>query len=353
MTDRHPATVGHGTSASDACSVLWQQDRTSAYGTAARAGFFVVLEQPGPWGRKAAEESHLPRDLGIELDRLASAAGGRFMLMRRPGPHVDRPGGQHVLVGHAGGSRAEAWLLEGRVASPADLVGLDWAALAEGRVEAVAATLPGAGLSPPVLLICTNGRRDVCCAVRGRPLAAAAAHLDPTRVWEVSHTGGHRFAPTAVLLPWGQAFARLTEDTTAQLLRSSLTNEIPLDLLGPHHDRGRSGLAPALQAAESFVRHLVGETDLPAFTTEAVPDTEALTGRRADSAPADSAPADGESAGGAPTADDGSVSHAWVRHADGREWRVRVVRKALGRQRPESCGKAPVEVHEYEVALTG
>jgi hypothetical protein len=145
-------------------------------------------------------------------------------------------------------------------------------------------------------------------------------------VWEVSHTGGHRFAPTAVLLPWGQALARLSDATAADVLAASLTNEIPLDLLGPTHDRGRSGLAPALQAAESFVRHLVGETLLPAFTTEA-------------------------DAGPGATGD--AITRATVRHADGREWLVRITRRNTGNQRPESCGKASVDVHEYEVTLAG
>jgi hypothetical protein len=335
VTDRHPATVGHATSAPDACSILWQRDGTSAYGTAARAGFFVVIAQPGPWGRKAAEESHLPREVGIELDGRAAAAGGRFMLMRRPGPHVDRHGRHAVLVAHAGDAAADAWLLAGEVDGAEDLLSLDWAALAAGRIEAVAASLPGAQASPPVLLICTNGRRDVCCAVRGRPLAAAAADLDPERVWEVSHTGGHRFAPTGVLLPWGQALARLDVETAALALEASLTSEVPRALLGPTHDRGRSALPAELQAAESFVRHRVAETRLCCLTTEAVD--------------AGNGTADGAADGGR----DGSVSHARVRHDDGREWLVRITRRDTGQQRPESCGKAPVEVHEYEVTLAG
>ncbi|HET8594517.1 MAG TPA: sucrase ferredoxin [Intrasporangium sp.] len=329
MTDRHPATVGHAKPAPDACSVLWGRDGTSAYGTAARAGFFVVIEQPGPWGRRAAEESHLPRQVGQELDARAASAGGRFMLMRRPGPHVDRHGRHRVLVAYAGGAVADAWLLAGDLDRAEDLLSLDWAGLAGGHVDAVAASLPRAEPSPPVLLICTNGRRDVCCAVRGRPLASAAADLEPERVWEVSHTGGHRFAPTGVLLPWGEALARLDEGTVAQTLEASLRGELPAGLLGPTHDRGRSALPGDLQAAESFVRHLVAETRLTSLTTETVP---ADTGTR---------PADG------------SASHARVRHADGREWLVRVTRRNTGLQRPESCGKAAVDVHEYEVTLAG
>lgn len=328
MTDGHPASVGHGASRPGACSTVWQHDGTSAYGTAARAGFFVVFEQPGPWGRKAAVESHLPRELGLELDARAARHGGRFMLMRQPGPHVDRPGEHRVLVAHAGVSPAHAWLLAGTVPSAEALLALDWAALASGEEYLVAASLPESEPSPPALLVCTNGRRDVCCAVRGRPLAVATGALEPDRVWEVSHTGGHRFAPTAVLLPWGQSLARLTDASAAAVLGTSRNAALPLDLLGPAHDRGRSALPPPLQAAESFVRHLVGETDLSALTTEAVTsDADAGTA--------------------------GAVTHACVRHADGRVWRTAVTRRATGRARPESCGKAPVDVHEYDVALTG
>ena len=73
------------------------------------------------------------------------------------------------------------------------------------------AALPALVPSPePALLVCTNARRDVCCAVRGRPVALQAAAERPGQVWECSHTGGHRFAPTAVLLPHGQTWARLS-----------------------------------------------------------------------------------------------------------------------------------------------
>lgn len=329
MSDQHPATTGHARSAPGACSVLWDHDGTSAYGTAARAGFFVVIEQPGPWGRRAAVESHLPPELGQELDEHCSNRGGRFMLIRRPGQHVDHSDGHRVLLAHAGHTAQEAWLVEARVASPSALLGLDWTALAAGRRDLVVASLPGAAPSPPTLLVCTNGRRDVCCAVRGRPLAAAAAQLEPDRVWEVSHTGGHRFAPTAVLLPWGQVLARLTVESTAAVLRTSLTGHLPSELLGPGHDRGRSALAPPLQAAESFVRHLTAETSLSALTTDQPPDT---------------APRGPEGPGGGP---------ALVRvcHQDGRAWQVRVVRQDTGLARPESCGKAPVEVQAFDVSL--
>lgn len=318
-TGNHPSTVGHGHSAPDACSVQWDSDATSAYGTAATAGFFVVIEQPGPWGRLAATESNLGAELGAELDDRARLSGGRLMLIRRPGGHPDQAGPRRVLVAHAGGADIAPWLLAADLERPGDLLGLDWSALSRGRRELVRASLHGAVDAEPQLLVCTNGRRDVCCAVRGRPIAVAAARLAPDRVWEVSHTGGHRFAPTGVLLPWGQTFARLDESAADWVLGASVTGHVPVELLGPIHDRGRSSLAPPAQCAESHVRAAIGETRLAALTT---------------TAPTPAADADG-------------AHEVVVSHADGRAWQVRVVRRAAGRRRPESCGKAAIDILEY------
>ncbi len=101
-----------------------------------------------------------------ELATAANAAQARILLIRRPG----RPGwiGAHrqqsrawaVSVGWAGTS----W---GRWRAPEDL-----------RAAADALARPAAdlgGSADPVLLICTHGIHDTCCAVRGRPVAAALA----------------------------------------------------------------------------------------------------------------------------------------------------------------------------------
>jgi hypothetical protein len=320
MTTGHPASVGHARSADDACSVLSEREGTSAHGTAAAAGFFVVVEQPGPWGRVVARESHLPDGLGVELDARASALGGRFMLIRRPGEHADRSAGRRVLLAHAGPDPASAWLLAADVPDAGALLALDWSALARGKRDLVRASLPGATEAEPALLICTNGRRDVCCAVRGRPVAAAAGAIAPDRVWEVSHTGGHRFAPTGVLLPWGQYFARLDARSAGWILAASRSGHVPRELLGPHHDRGRSALSAPAQVAESFVRALTSETRLSKLV-----------------------------AGAATSSPRGHLVP--VSHADGRRWVIEVRREPTGNRHPESCRKSPVEVHEFVASV--
>jgi hypothetical protein len=326
VTPARPGTRAHQpTLDPEACSVRWDRAGASAYGTAAVAGFFVALEQPGPWGRNALRESHLGARLGEELETRCQERGGRFVLLRRPGSHPDTGGPVTVLVAHAGAGDADAWLLQAVLDAPSRLLDLDWEALERGDRAAVAGSLPGASEAPPALLVCTNGRRDVCCATRGRPVAAAAADVAPNRVWESSHTGGHRFAPTGVLLPWGQTYARLDDGLAAAILEESRYGRTPAAALGPLHDRGRSALPPAAQCAEAAMRSRLGEVDLGALSS-AVQDE--------------------------PVAEGGTqhvidVVDVVVRHRDGRAWVVGVSRRSSGDARPESCGKAPVPVFEY------
>ncbi len=329
------ASRTHARSSPDACSVLAEEAQASAFGTAARAIFWVALEQPGPWGRQATTESHLPAAFGAALDRACAGRGGRFVLVRRPAAHPDtrsgirrcyvawsgpgafllattlvdtEPGAGHDGVAGPGGPESPGGL--------AALEGLDLAALAAGDARGVTASLPGLAAADPVLLVCTNGSRDVCCAVRGRPVAAAGHAAYPGRVWECSHTGGHRYAPTGVLLPWGRTLARLDDPAVPGLLEAATGGHLPAALLGPSHDRGWSALAPHAQAAESTVRELTGETDLVSLTARA----EA----------------------------EGAVR---VEHRDGRAWRVDVER-VEGSPRAESCGKAAVATWTWTTRVT-
>jgi hypothetical protein len=307
----------HATPAPDACSVGFDHAGASAYGTAAQAHFFLALEQPGPWGRDAARQSHLGAELGGALADACSDRGGRFTLIRRAGAHADahHGGGHTAYLAWAG---AHPWLLATDVDDATRLLDVDLDALARGDRDAVARSVPGALPAEPVLLVCTNGRRDVCCAVRGRPVALDAAAAAPGRVWEASHTGGHRFAPTGVLLPHGATLARLDADLALAALEAAARGSLPPALLGPLHDRGRSALPPAAQAAESHVRALTGETSLTALTA---------------------------TAGG--SEDDLFV----VEHRDGRRWSVVTTRREVA-SLPESCGKAAVPVLAWEPVLT-
>ena len=99
-----------------------------------------------------------------------------------------------------------------------------------GPVPKGAAFAPvGYAQNERAVLICTQGSHDVCCGSEGTRLAAdvdavlrahRAADGDkprtgaptagaPVGVYRVSHTGGHRFAPTAMTLPDGRMWASI------------------------------------------------------------------------------------------------------------------------------------------------
>jgi hypothetical protein len=110
--------------------------------------------------------------------------------------------------------------------------------------------LPGAPVTSPLLLICTHGERDPCCGLDGQALADAIAGPD---VFASSHLGGHRYAPTAMVLPTGYAYGRL-DPTSAVAIRVSAA----ADLVTVDRCRGRCTWSPRGQVAELAVREVTG-----------------------------------------------------------------------------------------------
>ena len=165
----------------------------------------------------------------------------RVGLIRATEHHADRhPARRTLLVART--DPGATWLSSRWVTDLDELRHLDVRACLSSTTPPD--TLPGVH-DPSVeaaLLVCTNARRDRCCALLGRPLAAElAAHPDAgTAVWETSHLSGHRFAPTFLSLPDGYLYGG--PDAAERTLDSC---------------RGRSSLPAAAQVAElAVLRHL-------------------------------------------------------------------------------------------------
>ncbi|MGN6160542.1 MAG: sucrase ferredoxin [Marmoricola sp.] len=214
-----------------------------AIGSAQAGRAWVCLEQPGAWGPKAFTSSHLDPVIGKAFEEAASSAGVRPQLIRAPGRHPEAGSGpRQVLV--ASTDPTSPWLLGGQVEDPRRILDLDFEAIARGEQPRWPELEP---LLQPVLLVCTNGRRDVCCATLGRPVADAAAAAHPGRVWEANHLSGHRFAATTALLPSGHVHGRVLDG--ALVLEAADRGE----LLAAGW-RGRSTWPAEAQVAEATVR---------------------------------------------------------------------------------------------------
>jgi hypothetical protein len=266
------------------CSVASAEHDEPLAGTAATARTWLLLEQPGPWGAKALTRSHLDPEVGRALEARAAEAGVRVALIRRTGRHADCHQPRSRTVYAAPTAPGAGGLRTAEVDDPAELLDWDLTALA-GR------GLPYRG--DPLALVCTNGTRDRCCALRGRPLAGELSAAGAGNVWEVTHLGGHRFAPTMLVLPYGYAYGRLDAHRAKEVLNAARGGRILLDGC-----RGRSAYDRPGQAADLAVRALIGESDAEALSVE---------GTR-------------------------------VRHTDGRAWAVEVAERRAEPPRPESCG---------------
>jgi hypothetical protein len=173
-----------------------------------------------------------------QLASAASAAGAHILLIRRPG--------RHPAANQADSRRAMAWGLAdtepgaetvrwGSWRGPADLLSLDLTA-------EIPARKPATG-PQRLALVCTNGKRDQCCAINGRPVAEAIATTG-WDTWECSHLGGHRFAATILLLPTGDMFGRLDPTSALEVMRRFDAGQLVLS-----HHRGRAGQPAPVQAA--------------------------------------------------------------------------------------------------------
>jgi hypothetical protein len=232
----------------DTCSVVSRALDEPLFATASRVRGWVLIEQPGPWGREPLLESRLDPAVGRALHEHAHATGVRALLIRRPGRNV--PGPRRVFLAHTG--RQARWLEELTMEDPAELFDLDWTRLAVGEPPGY-----GARLTKPIYLACTNGRHDQCCATWGRPLSLALLVAAGTRAWECSHIGGDRFAGNLVCLPEGIYYGRVGQAEVAPVVALHERGQLDLE-----HYRGRCCYLPVVQAAEHFLRRDQGLTDL-------------------------------------------------------------------------------------------
>jgi hypothetical protein len=218
------------------CSPWTRAQGVDPIGTATPFDALLLVEWPLPW----------PRDVS-EIAALApAAADGRASVMAVVPQHHD-PGAVEMLVRVVHHRRIGTHRFAGvdhvvpRTEVPDllarlldDVTGdhLDWPS--------------AAGESPADVLVCAHGRRDPCCGSSGTVLHAALAAARPdVRVWRCSHTGGHRFAPTAITMTDGRTWAYLDPELLMGILDRSVAVG---DLAG--HDRGTMALPSWAQAVE-------------------------------------------------------------------------------------------------------
>jgi len=229
------------------------------FGTAAAdIESWLLLEHDGQWEREALATPTLPEAVRAHLQAwLTNTPRSRFQLVRdeRTEP-LSFPRRLFLVSSKEGATR----LGEIRLGSWEELLALDLAALSEGAWPTGDPRI--VERQDPLVLVCTHGRRDPCCARLGVPvfreLARDFARDRPGSVLQTTHLGGHRFAATLVLLPHAYTYGRLDVASARRVVRGYFAGRLTdLDRL-----RGRSCYSADVQAAEYWVRHNGGRYGL-------------------------------------------------------------------------------------------
>ena len=203
------------------CAAFAREERLDPVGTAGTYDGYLLVAHPLPWGKDIGDSEEL-------APLVTEAAANRWRLQ---GVVPD----DSVEPGRVVRYRRPAGAFAGLVSDDVD--------------------------SDRIVLVCTHGRRDVCCGSLGCSLWDSVSPLAGVRVWRTSHTGGHRFAPTAIVLPEATLWAYLEAD----LLRGIVERSIDVARALPHY-RGCSALGPPeVQAAdrEALARHGWAWLDTP------------------------------------------------------------------------------------------
>ncbi|MEL7036101.1 MAG: sucrase ferredoxin [Cyanobacteria bacterium J06592_8] len=216
-------------------------------GSATHHQTYVLIEYSEPWSCSALKSPGIPENLKALMAQLETEGQSiRFLLIRRNLCLLNQQ--KTVLIYHqeqgdfCGGYQRYEFGVDTLEEVPAIVTDF----------------LNGEPLNPIVssedyqdILVCTHGRHDKCCGKYGIPFykqAIAKLHhlkLENIRVWQASHFGGHRFAPTAITFPDGRYYGGLDVESFC----SVVTREGSLEIFNQIY-RGWSILPYELQVLE-------------------------------------------------------------------------------------------------------
>ncbi|MEM6451044.1 MAG: sucrase ferredoxin [Cyanobacteria bacterium P01_D01_bin.105] len=219
------------------CSVEAQQAGERILGTASHYDIYVLIECPKPWPTNAFSAQAIPDNLRQFIKATKAQKGNaqpsvQFLCIASPRSAITD--GTRVLIYQKAKSP-----LHSAASEPSDLnvsgfsngyVGYEF------KVDSLEQVVSGVNahlnqqpseqeaIQSQDILVCTHGMRDKCCARFGQPFYRQAQQLakadqlpSHVRLWQVSHIGGHRFAPTAISLPDGRYYGRLTPEALSAI----------------------------------------------------------------------------------------------------------------------------------------
>ncbi|MDY6781194.1 MAG: sucrase ferredoxin [Cyanobacteriota bacterium] len=202
------------------CAKASRESGEEIIGSAPGHQTYILIECPQPWAAKEFESRALPPNLRELIERIKkSRASVRFLLIHsrdRVDEELKRVIVYRKKEGFSDGYHKRKFV----VANLEEIAPKLEKYLAGDRDETE-------WVEPLTqeILVCTHGSHDKCCARYGYPFYRQARQIvselemKKVRVWEASHIGGHRFAPTLLSLPEGRYYGALDADAFRTIIQ--------------------------------------------------------------------------------------------------------------------------------------
>jgi hypothetical protein len=232
------------------CSTLSQEGHEPLYGSAPEKRVWLLLEYNPPWGAQAFPESALPDLVKAHLSAgLTAIPDSNILMLRQPGRR--REGiAFFIVIAEEQAPRLHEFSLN----TYTNILDIDLAAVVKDD--------PAYNVNrstESLYLVCTNARRDRCCAKFGIGIYNTLQPIVGKQVWQCSHIGGHRFAPTGLFLPHGICYGRMEVGTIPALVEAYRSGHLALEYL-----RGRVCYPAPVQAADYLLRRRLEITAIDA-----------------------------------------------------------------------------------------
>jgi len=197
------------------CSDISQAVGESPIGTAGYYDYWLVVELPQPWSEIALDQNEALKPYLAAIKALVYKKGVKLRpLAIAPDPDYSQPDYTRVLFYRRPSELFSHYRREEYLIPNTELGNLASALLLEPEKLPNFKEYQQQNHHNYDLLVCTHGNVDAACSRYGYPLYQNWRQQanSQVRIWRCSHFGGHRFAPTAISLPDGRYWGRLTPE---------------------------------------------------------------------------------------------------------------------------------------------
>lgn len=223
------------------CSAASRYFKEQLNGTAANSAAFILIEYNNPFPAKI-NEANVDKDWLKKVQQLAKAYKGKVLLVRTKTSNI-----KDCKISFIDCTRFSYFTIS---TTTDQYTSVDIAAHISSP-ETI-------WLNDPFFLVCTNGKKDKCCAKFGLPVFKFFESFNTdVPVWESSHVGGDRFAANVVAMPYGIYYGHVAVEDVGHILVRTLLKKIY-----KNNYRGLSRRSFFEQSIECFIRDYLKNYDI-------------------------------------------------------------------------------------------